>query len=311
MIELKRDLYICCENCHKISMVNKNMVMISDSHYDHGEYGMGMERNYSISDRVECDYCRNKIDFSINVSEYPEGSFDSYNIQINGGHFIVEPEVEIYGEQCPWQNANLLSRLKGRQITSVYHFTRAENLLNILRLGIIPRSILEQEFINSLFNDEWRYDNCKNANCVSISFPNSKMFYKLRCDNLEADWVVIELDSKILANSDCAFCITNAGDSSEYTKTIASRKGIEAFDAMFCDNSGNDIRMKASIPLCYPTNPQAEVLVFDIIAPSYIKSINFDSYKTLAKYKSLLPNDMNIKVNHVLFGPRRDYNFWS
>lgn len=68
--------------------------------------------------------------------------------------------------------------LKQRQIDRLYHFTQAENLSNIFRYGLLPREILENEEIDSCFNDDYRFDNCLNAVCMSIEFPNYKMFYK-------------------------------------------------------------------------------------------------------------------------------------
>lgn len=70
--------------------------------------------------------------------------------------------------------------LKQRQINNLYHFTQAGNLLNIFKYGLLSREILEEEGIHSYFNDNYRFDNCPHAVCMSIEFPNYKMFYKLR-----------------------------------------------------------------------------------------------------------------------------------
>ncbi len=92
------------------------------------------------------------------------------------------------------------SIMKQRQIDRLYHFTQAENLENIFRYGIVPRTILDQQGIQSSYNDDYRYDNCEDAVCTSIEFPNYKMFYKLRQDAPEMDWAVLRLDANILCD---------------------------------------------------------------------------------------------------------------
>jgi len=88
--------------------------------------------------------------------------------------------------------------LMQRQIDTLYHFTQADNLTNIFRYGLLPRDILEKRHINSYYNDDYRYDNCLDAVCMSLEFPNYKMFYKLRQENIMIDWAVLKLDAQIL-----------------------------------------------------------------------------------------------------------------
>lgn len=103
--------------------------------------------------------------------------------------------------------------LRERQIQYLCHFTRLENLESILTHGLIPRADLyNAEFnpnpslpIHSIFNDRHRIDGKPNANCLSISFPNSSMFYGLRCSNDTAQWAVIVLSARILIDKKCAF----------------------------------------------------------------------------------------------------------
>ena len=61
-----------------------------------------------------------------------------------------------------------------RGIVSLFHFTQADNLKNILRYGLMPRGDIEITGIASEFNDKYRYDDCLDAVCISISFPNYK-----------------------------------------------------------------------------------------------------------------------------------------
>lgn len=119
--------------------------------------------------------------------------------------------------------------LEQKRIDTLSHLTRTENLENIFRYGLIPRDVLDTRRIRSSYNDEFRYDDCLDAVCTSIEFPNYKMFYKLRQDNPETDWAVLKIDSNILCNYECAYCWNNAGDASVYTVPIGERKEIDAF----------------------------------------------------------------------------------
>lgn len=67
-----------------------------------------------------------------------------------------------------------------RGIQTLCHFSRIENLKSILQRGLVGRSILEDIEIQFLWNDRDRYDRCPEANCLSISFPNYQMFFRLR-----------------------------------------------------------------------------------------------------------------------------------
>ena len=200
--------------------------------------------------------------------------------------------------------------LEERNIEWLYHFTQATNLESILRNGICPRDILINNRMPSRFNDQYRYDECTNAVCTSIEFPNYKMFYKLRCDNPDIEWVVLRINASVLYKFNCAFCWTNAGDSSMYNTPLENRIGIPAFLHLFDNVLGYPFREVSRIPDYYPTNPQAEVLVFNTIPVDYIEAIIFNNYSTYFKYRNIIPEGIPAKVNENLFGPRKDYELW-
>lgn len=161
--------------------------------------------------------------------------------------------------------------LKQRNIDRLYHFTQAENLSNIFTYGLLPRKNLEEENIYSCFNDDYRYDDCLDAVCMSIEFPNYKMFYKLRQDDPNVDWAVLRLDAQILCDFECAYCWTNAGDASMYNIPLRERMGKRAFLGLFEDRPFYPKREELNISDWYPTNPQAEVLVFGVIPVTVFK----------------------------------------
>ena len=199
--------------------------------------------------------------------------------------------------------------LERKNINHLYHFTKVDNLKNIFKHGLVPRSILDKEQIKSSYNDDFRYDNCIDAICMSIEFPNYKMFYKLRQEK-NADWVILCVDSSILVKSRCAYCWTNAGDNLMSSLPISKRCGKTAFLELFEDKEGFPDRIKLRIPDFYPTNPQAEVLVFDIISTELIKEVLFNNYITLNKYKDIIPNNITTKVDIKKFKPRVDWESW-
>lgn len=200
--------------------------------------------------------------------------------------------------------------LKEKQIDWLLHFTRAENLKNIFHYGLFPRSVLDYNNIDSIYNDEYRYDKCKNAICMSIEFPNYKMFYRLRQENPVADWAVLLLPASILYECDCAFCQTNAGSTQMYTVPIAERKGKKALLKLFDEIPGKPTRNILGIGSWYPTNPQAEVLVFERIPITYINEVYFINQRILNKYQDIIPDTIKARVSKKAFSYREDWLNW-
>lgn len=172
--------------------------------------------------------------------------------------------------------------LRERQIQYLCHFTRLENLESILTHGLIPRSDLYNPVFNpnrdlrvsGLFNDTVRADNHPDATCLSISFPNSRMFSALRHECINGKWIekqgiywaVIVLKSDVLLKKDCAFYPINAADSDVNSEEADNFKSLDSFRQMF---EGSNKEREFLLPKD-PTNVQAEVLVFDCVESSYI-----------------------------------------
>ena len=88
--------------------------------------------------------------------------------------------------------------------------------------------------------------------------------------------------------------------------------GEEAFLRLFEDKKGYPNRKKLGIPDKYPTNPQAEVLVFDTIPIDYITKIYFEKEKVLNRYNDLVfPEHIKEKVFPKAFSYRKDWEFWK
>ena len=201
--------------------------------------------------------------------------------------------------------------LEQRGIDTLYHFTQAKNLENIFKYGLLPRTKLGDKCINSHINDYNRFDNCLNAVCMSLEFLNYKMFYKLRMENNNAEWAVLKLNAQILCKFPCAYCWTNAGDSRMYSIPIKQRMGEAAFLDLFKDCPGYPRRSELDIPDYFPTNPQAEVLVFGEIPVLYIDKVYFEDKGTLDKFEIDIPDNIDIEVNRSVFLYRCDWEHWK
>lgn len=315
MMVLTNDIHIQCSRCNHGFAINKDYYEPSISFYEHGSNGMGEEIDYSIEDTIRCEVCGNMISFGIYGSEYPVGAFDSSDYSISGAQFTTNPQFEIlYSPEDYPTYTNDYDRLNSflceRQIDTLYHFTRIENLASILTYGLLPRDTIENSNIVSHFNDAWRYDNCTNANCLSLEFPNYKMFYSLRKAEPNSKWIVLKLNIQILFDFKCAYCWTNAGDANIYTTSLQSRMNVDAFFDLYNNRPGYPKREETKIKDWYPTNPQAEILVFGAIPIKYIDCIYFQDHETLYAFKQIIPDNITSKVHNRVFSYRSDWNFW-
>ena len=145
---------------------------------------------------------------------------------------------------------------------------------------------------------------------MSIEFPNYKMFYKLRQEDPSVDWVVLKLNAQILCDYSCAYCWTNAGDTSMYNTPLEERMGTAAFLELFEDRPLFPKRNALNIPDWFPTNPQAEVLVFGSISINYIENVYFENYNSLFKHKNIIPTGISYNIKTEVFKYRKDWSFW-
>jgi len=201
-------------------------------------------------------------------------------------------------------------------IRKLFHFTRIENLRNILHLGLLGRKLLQEvsetePSYHSTYNDNYRLDGHPEAICLSIGFPNYKMFYKLSHKN-QSEWVVLVLESYILWEFDCAFYSENAASSVAKHVSLSERKSFSAFKKLYMDYNQYK-RQDLGIPHSYPTHPQAEVLVLEPISPKYIKEVDFKDKQVMQKW--LLENKgkftQKIIFDTLYFTPRVDYKSWQ
>lgn len=179
--------------------------------------------------------------------------------------------------------------IKQRNITRLFHFTHSDNLSSILENGLLARSELDDEDknYNYTFNDTDRIDGHMDAICLSISFPNARMFWKYRA--LKAgDWVILGIDPSILWAKNCAFYPTNAASNNIRFKDLELMKGCEAFNDLFADEVFG-IQRDVNLPTEYTTDVQAEVMIFEKIEPEYIIYTLHPNEESSQKFKNLYP----------------------
>lgn len=209
------------------------------------------------------------------------------------------------------ESALIAEEIKKRGITALYHFTRVENLPSIMRRGILPRKVLDETVPDFFYNDDNRYDNCTDAVCLSLEFPNYRMFYYERSQRPDSKWAVLKLKPSILTDFPCAFCWTNASDDTVTRIELSRRMGADAFRGLFADRPGFPQRAALGIPDSYPTNPQAEILAFATIPIEYIQRVHFQDFATLRECKPMLLPGVSASERPEVFLYRQDYSFWK
>lgn len=193
-----------------------------------------------------------------------------------------------------------------RGINYLVHFTRASNLDSILKYGLVPRDALTLSGYTG-FNDQYRYDGT-NAVCLSIAFPNYKMFWGVRQD-YKVDWVILVIFKEALWKLPCAFCATNAASACVTAVPLDQRRDLAALKAMYVD-WGDKTRVMLGIPDNYPTNPQAEVLMLNGVPREYIRGAFVLNEATKVALQVKYP-ELDVRVNASYFRYRRDYAQWK
>ena len=195
-----------------------------------------------------------------------------------------------------------------RGIKYLVHFTRLSNLASILAHGLVCRNRLDGRNVIGAVNDQYRLDRTV-AVCVSIGFPNYRMFYRYRQENRDENWVVVGIDPSALWKLRCAFCITNAAAGRVSAVPLDQRTGLPAFQAMYGDF---DDKVRANLHLAdqFPTNPQAEVLMLDGVPAAYFLGVAVQNDMMKAQVEALHPG-LHVVRHEEFYSARSDYAHWK
>jgi len=162
-----------------------------------------------------------------------------------------------------------------RRIRFLMHFTQAANISSIVRHGFLSRHAMSEREIDGYASARRRIDQRDDAVSVSVASFNPVMFASKRTAAAGAAWVVLLLEPSILWTHRCRYLPRNAA-SREVINHRGRMDGPWAFERLFSDEfrhhrfGGTDYRSETGLPDCLPTRPDAEVQVFDPVAPEAI-----------------------------------------
>lgn len=196
--------------------------------------------------------------------------------------------------------------VRSRKITKVIHFTPGANLPSIVEHGFLSRTALERLGVPFEYTDDKRLDGYLDGLSVSIENKNDRMFYIKKLEK-PRNWCIFELHSSVLWERDCAFFKGNAASSYRVHNLKDERRKVEALESMFEGNKRS--------PMCpdnCPDDVQAEVVVFDGVPRSYIRTIFTNFEVELNLRREIL--DLGIKLirSNLPFNTnRRDFTRYN
>lgn len=212
------------------------------------------------------------------------------------------------------ERAGIREFCQERGILSLYHFTPSQNLASILEFGLIPREELDRGGLSYEKTDLNRMDGALGALSLSISFPNYRMFFKKREEHKSWQWVVMEIAPDVLWKKDCRFFQTNAA-SRQSIDSMGENRKLEDLRSLFLEFPLKEkglSREKLQIPTRYPTDPQAEVLVYGKIEPSFFKCVHVEKKRMLEEISRHTGKlKVRLEFSPFLFRARQDFSFWN
>lgn len=213
--------------------------------------------------------------------------------------------------------------IKKRKIPYLVHFTRIDNLNSILKNGLVPVCLQQKKNILSIHNDDRRIDAQLDCTSCSVGFPNYKLFYTFRELKYPGTmWVTIVINTDILFSPTNIkyYCYTNAAAVFPKIKNVKELCTATSFEKMFCElitQKENKIINRSSLQIddYYTTDPQAEILISDIIEPKYIKGICFQKQNDIEYFiknnGAKLISQYQYRIFTNYFDARKDYMYWK
>ena len=201
-------------------------------------------------------------------------------------------QTEENNKICENCKNKITSVLSTRHITKIVHFTPLENLPYIGVYGLRSRDWLEQNRIPVRISNNDRYDHHTDCLSCSIEHPNYRMRYKIVC-NSDVRHAVLEIDPKILLDEKCFCSFTNAArESGSLIMDITHLNTLLLGEREF------------GLEEKYPTDTQAEILIFNHIDLQYIKYVVFENKLDFDEYQSKIPATIKVRVDGKLFRRR-------
>lgn len=219
-------------------------------------------------------------------------------------HFIFkdnEVEIEIDRETAfkELYKSTIKKIIEEREIKELIHFTNMKNLRSILDNGVCSLNYMKRKKIEYLQNDFTRFDDEYNFISVSLSFPNYKMLYKKRIET-KASYVILSLNPEVLLEKECLFIPTNAGHN-KFRGKLNDYSSFTNFYELFDD-------VRCNFPKNYSKDPQAEILIKEIIEVKYIKCIYLeknDFTEERGRYRHKKAEHINFQLGQEYFEKRK------
>lgn len=166
--------------------------------------------------------------------------------------------------------------LKKRNITKLIHVTNKKNLESILKHGLLSLIELENNGIDYEFNDPLRLENKRDAICLSVTDYNNFLFGSFQKRYPKNEYVVLEIDPKILLNEEVEKIFYDYNAASKFSQKSSN------MEIMFKDKIKRRAKIKTRLKKekNEPTSYQAEILYCGRIEPKYIMN-----YYDLGKIK--------------------------
>ncbi len=79
-----------CGNEFEVDLQEYDITWEVADTFDHGDNAMGEEIHYEAIIDVECPHCNDTITVTLNVWEYPAGSFNNEEITVEGAELIED-----------------------------------------------------------------------------------------------------------------------------------------------------------------------------------------------------------------------------
>ena len=205
--------------------------------------------------------------------------------------------------KCSLRSTEIRAQVSQLGIPHLVHFTRCENLSSIFQYGLHSVASCRAKGIHAIRNDKIRLDGKLDGISLSMTFPNYRMFYKYRQMDVSTDWAVLILSSRILWEKECGFFKYNAADSRMRGPTGAQTMTAQALRDMY---EGLDKPREHWLRPYDPSDPQAEVMVYEHIEPTFIETVAFETEDATDRWTNVLGGTDTICAGqgNGLFGSR-------
>jgi len=196
--------------------------------------------------------------------------------------------------------------LAARNITSLFHFTSIKNLESIASNGFLGRETLKNRDLSFTPSDQIRYEPILDGVCFSLSRPNYYMAARKIISGHEMILLELQGLDELLTSFNFVASPGNFGS------PILKRK-IESWPEEFIGGQGlmnlfknPSIREKYAIPDFEPTDPQAEIILLEVIPWRFVKKIYFPNSAEYSAEKELRKIVRKLPIGAVLHSQVRE-----